>query len=103
MIFSLISYYLYYYQFHKVFGDTSGCLICGWLGMVCAWSTRATVGSGHGWQGVAVARQADLSGKLGAVGWCASTARRSSIDCFPEVPYPAITNFTVTVTLCVAG
>jgi len=31
-----------------------------------AWSTYATVGSGRGWLGVVVARQADLSGRLGA-------------------------------------
>jgi len=43
-----------------------------------AWSARgrhATVGSGRGWLGVVVARQADLSGWLGATGRCASTGR----------------------------
>jgi len=30
-------------------------LICCWLGVVCAWSTQATVGSGGGWLGVVVA------------------------------------------------
>jgi len=34
--------------------------------VVCAWSTHATVGSGRGWPGVVVARQAVLSGRLGA-------------------------------------
>jgi len=48
-------------------------LICGWLGVVCAWSTHATVGSGRDWLGVVVARQADLSDWLGATGRCAST------------------------------
>ena len=31
-----------------------GCLSCGWLRMV----TEATVGSGHGWLGTVIARQA---------------------------------------------
>jgi len=39
--------------------------ICGWLGVVCMWSTHATVGSERGWPGVVDARQADLSGWLG--------------------------------------
>jgi len=68
-----VSVYLYYYLFHKLFGDGNGRLICGWLGVVCAWSTHATVGSGRGWLGVVVARQAHLSGWLGATGQCAST------------------------------
>ena len=38
-----------------------------------AWLTHATVGSGCGWLGVVNARQADLSGRLGATGRCAST------------------------------
>ena len=48
-------------------------LSCGWLGVVWAWSTHATVSSGRGWLGVIVAWQADLSGRLGATGRCAST------------------------------
>jgi len=42
-----------------------------------AWSARgqhATVGSGHGWLVMVAAWQVDLSGWLGATGWCASTA-----------------------------
>jgi len=31
------------YEFHKEFGDGSGRLICGWLGVVCAWSTYDTI------------------------------------------------------------
>jgi len=46
----------------------------GWaVGVVCAWSTHATVGSGRGWLGVVVARQADVSGRLGATGRRTST------------------------------
>jgi len=45
-----------------------GRLICGWLRVVCSWSTHTTVGSGRGWLGMVVARQADLSGRLGATG-----------------------------------
>jgi len=33
-------------------------------------STLATVGSGRGWLGVVVSRQADLSGRLAATGRC---------------------------------
>jgi len=47
-----------------VFGDGSGSLICGWLGVVCAWSKHATVGRGRGWLGVVIAGQADLTGML---------------------------------------
>ena len=60
-------------DWNEVFGDGSGRLVCRWLGVVCASSTHATVGSGRGWLGVVVARQADLSGWLGAIGRCAST------------------------------
>ena len=43
-----------------------------------AWSAHAVVESGHGWLGVVTARQAQLSGRLSAMGRCASTAGRSS-------------------------
>ena len=45
-------------------GALYGRLICGWLGVVCAWSTHATVSSVRGWLGVVVARKADLNWKL---------------------------------------
>jgi len=35
--------------------------------------THTTGGSGHSWLGVVVVRPADLSGRLGAKGWCASS------------------------------
>jgi len=40
-----------------------------------AWSARgrhAMVGSGHVWLGMVIARRADLSGRLGTMGRCAS-------------------------------
>jgi len=43
-----------------------------------AWSARAVVESGHGWLGMVTTRQAQLSGRLGAMGRCVSTAGRSS-------------------------
>jgi len=45
-------------------GALYGRLICGWLGVVWAWSTHATVSSVRGWLGVVVARKADLNWKL---------------------------------------
>jgi len=48
-------------------GALYGRLICGWLGVVWEWSTRATVSSARGWLGVVVARQAHLSGWLGVI------------------------------------
>jgi len=51
--------------------SVSGRFICGWLGVVCAWSTL--VASGRGWVGTVVAGQANLSGWLGATGRCAAT------------------------------
>jgi len=59
-------------------GALYGHLSCGWLGVFCTWSTHATVGSGRGWLGVVVVQQADLSGRLLAMGRCASTAGHSS-------------------------
>jgi len=45
-------------------GALYGRLSCGWLGVVWAWSTHATESSARGWQGVVVARKADLNWKL---------------------------------------
>jgi len=41
-------------------------------------ATHATVRRGRRWLGVVLARQADLSCRLGATGRCATTAERSS-------------------------
>jgi len=45
-------------------GALYGRPICGWLGVVWAWSTHATVSSARGWLDVVVARKADLNWKL---------------------------------------
>ena len=45
-------------------GAFYGRLSCGWLGVVWAWSTHATVSSAVGWLGVVVARKADVNWKL---------------------------------------
>jgi len=54
-------------------GAFYGRLSCGRQRGLCL-ATHATVGSGHGWLGVVLARQADLSGRLGATNRCASTS-----------------------------
>jgi len=45
-------------------GALYGHFVCGWLGVVWAWSTHATVSRARGWLGVVVARKADLNWKL---------------------------------------
>jgi len=53
-----------------------------------AWSAPGqytTVRSGRGWLGVVTAWQAHLSGRLGAMGRCASTSWHSSKQCLQQL------------------
>jgi len=49
-----------------------GHLSCSSLSVVCVWSTHATVGSGHGWLGVVIARNFP-SASLAGRGRCTAT------------------------------